>query len=844
MRAADTEPILISSLPVTSGETPNPRAAGRALPAVLPLLGRSAIVLFPGMVVPLVVESAPSIRLIDDVVAGDRFLGLTLQKESELENPGPDELWPVGCAARVLRMLKFPDNTTRVLVEGLRRIRLLEFVSREPYLRARQEAIADLADESIETVALARNAREHFTEVIEHSPTLNEQVKLPTLQAEPPGRLADLIAANLNLELDERQALLETLDIKERLKRLLPLLTREVEVLKLGSKIQQEVTTSMSKSQRDYFLREQIRAIQRELGEGDEGNTELSILREQIEAAQLPAEPLNVAIKGLDRLRQLPPTVGEYTVVRHYLDWIVHLPWNRTTPDKLDLAQAERVLEKQHYGLVKVKDRLLEFLAVLKLRQQLKGPILCLVGPPGVGKTSLGKSVADALGRRFVRIALGGMRDEAEIRVHRRTYVGALPGRILQSLRRVESRNPVMLLDELDKVGADFRGDPAAALLEVLDPEQNQAFVDHYLDPPFDLSRVLFLTTANWLEPIHPALRDRLEVIELPSYTAEEKLPIAQRHLWPRQLVEHGLPPRQLRMPRSTLRHLIRDYTREAGVRQLDRELAALARKAARRLTQPNASRRPLTLSPQTLPDFLGPAKFLPETAETIRDCGIAIGLAWTPVGGEILFIEATRMPGSGKLTLTGSLGEVMKESALAALSYLRSLPSPESPRLEFDKQDLHIHVPAGATPKDGPSAGLTMVVALGSLLRQQRVRSDTAMTGEISLRGRVLPVGGIKEKVLAAARSGIRRLLLPRGNEKDWQEVPPEVRRRLKVTFVDQISNALDQALVGQVRPTAPHHDRHRRPLSPSLRPRTRSSRPKGTSNRHAHEPPPQDLE
>jgi len=811
MHSADTESISISNQTGTPADLPNPRVAGRALPEVLPILGLSDIVVFPGMVVPLVVESSPSTRLIDVVVAGDRFVGLVLQKKPELESPGPDDLWTVGCAARVLRMLKFPDNTTRVLVEGLRRIRLIEFVSQDPYLRARHEHVPDVADDSIETTALARSAREHFVEVIEHSPTLNEQIKIPALQTEAPGRLADLMAANLNLTLEERQTLLETADVKQRLKRILPLLTRELEVLKLGSKIQREVTTSMSKSQRDYFLREQLRAIQRELGEGEDGNTEAAALREQIEAAQLPPEAHKVALKELERLRQIPPAAAEYTVSRNYLDWIVNLPWARTTPDKLDLAEAERILEAQHYGLAKVKDRLIEFLAVLKLRQQLKGPILCLVGPPGVGKTSLGKRVADALGRKFVRIALGGMRDEAEIRGHRRTYVGALPGRILQSLRRVESRNPVMLLDEIDKVGADFRGDPAAALLEVLDPEQNQAFVDHYLDLPFDLSRVLFITTANWLDPVHPALRDRLEVIELPSYTAEEKLHIARRHLLPRQLAEHGLRPRDIRLPPATLRRLIRDYTREAGVRQLDRELAALSRKAARRLARRGGKAKPLSVRPDALSDYLGPLKFLAETAETIRDCGIATGLAWTPVGGEILFVEATRMPGTGKLTLTGSLGEVMKESAMAALSYLRSLASgPDTPGLKFDKHDLHIHVPAGATPKDGPSAGLTMVVALASLLHQRRVRSDTAMTGEISLRGRVLPVGGIKEKVLAAARSGIRRVILPRGNQKDWHEIPKEVSRRLAVEFVDRIDQALDAALA----------DAHPRK---SLKPRTR---------------------
>lgn len=797
MSTPDTEFISIGTPPPTPGVGTGFRPGGKALPEVLPVLGLSDIVIFPGMVVPLLVESAASIRLIDDVVAGDRFLVVVLQRRPELDNPGPDDLHPVGCACRLVRMLKFPDNSVRVLVEGLRRVRLASFESREPYLRARLELIPDVTEDSIEMAALARQARELFGEVVELSPALNEQVKVAALNTEDPGRLADLTTANLNLKLDERQHLLETASVHDRLKELLPLLARELEVLRLGSKIQKEVTTSMSKSQRDYFLREQIRAIQRELGEDDDAGGELTELKQQVEQAGLPDEARKVALKELERLSQIPPSAAEHTVARTYLDWLVHLPWARATEDKLDLVEAERLLNEQHYGLAKVKDRLLEFLAVLQLRRQIKGPILCLVGPPGVGKTSLGKSVADALGRKFIRMSLGGMRDEAEIRGHRRTYVGALPGRIIQSLRRAESNNPVILLDELDKVGADFRGDPASALLEVLDPEQNSTFTDHYLDVPFDLSRVLFITTANWLEPVHPALRDRLEVIELPSYTAEEKLEIARRHLLPRQLTEHGLKPRQLRLDTGTLRHLIRDYTREAGVRQLDRELAALARKAARRLLSRRPTAQPIHLQAGDLADYLGPVRFIAENAESITDCGIAIGLAWTPVGGEILFVEATRMPGTGKLMLTGSLGDVMKESAQAALSYLRSQArSLDLAGVDLDKTDLHVHVPAGATPKDGPSAGLTLVVALASLLTRRRVRSDLAMTGEISLRGRVLPVGGIKEKALAAARSGIRRLILPAQNRKDWTEVPTEVRERLKVDFVERIADALLLAL------------------------------------------------
>jgi ATP-dependent Lon protease len=797
MSAPDTEFISILGAPPV-GQDSLPSRPAKSLPEILPILGLSDIVIFPGMAVPLLVESAPSIRLVDDIVAGDRFVGLVLQKRAEVENPAPEDLWEFGCAGRVLRMLKFPDNTVRVLVEGLRRIRILSYEVREPYLKARFEVVKDVAEDSIEMTALARNVREKFGEVIELSPALADQVKVAALNTEEAGKLSDLITANLNLNLEERQHLLENQVVKERLTRLLPLLGRELEVLKLGSKIQKEVTTSMSKSQRDYYLREQIRAIQRELGETDSGAAEVEGLREQIEKGNLPDEARQVALKELERLKQIPSAVAEYTVARNYLDWIVNLPWSKGTEDKLDLTEAERILNEQHYGLAKVKDRLVEFLAVMKLKQQIKGPILCLVGPPGVGKTSLGRSVADALGRKFIRIALGGTRDEAEIRGHRRTYVGALPGRILQSLRRAESNNPVMLLDELDKVGADFRGDPAAALLEVLDPQQNHTFTDHYLDLPFDLSRVLFITTANWLDPVHPALRDRLEVIELPSYTAEEKLQIARRHLVPRLLADHGLKPKLVRLPDATLRRVIRDYTREAGVRQLDRELAALARKAARQLVNRGRLLQPITIRARELENYLGPVRCIPDTAETIVECGIATGLAWTPTGGEILFIEATRMPGTGRLILTGSLGDVMKESAQTALSYLRSqVKHLDLEGIDFEKQDIHIHVPAGATPKDGPSAGLTLLAALASLLGQRRVRSDLAMTGEISLRGRVLPVGGIKEKALAAARSGFRQLVLPAQNRKDWVEVPPEVRERITVHFVDRLADALAIALL-----------------------------------------------
>ena len=796
MTSPDTE--FISILGAAGNPEAPARVSAHSLPQNLPILGLSDIVIFPGMVAPLLVETPQSIKLIDDVVAGDRLLGVALQRKPEAENPTPEEMHDVGCAARLLKMLKFPDNTVRVLVEGLWRVRIKDYVSHDPYLSAKFDLMKDVTEDSVELTAMMRNAQGQFQEIIKLSPALSEQVKIAALNTEDPGHFTDLVAVNLNLNLDERQKLLETTSVKERLTFLLPMLNREHEVLTLSSKIQTEVATSISKTQRDFFLREQMRAIQRELGETESNAGEIKAIREKIDATPMPAEAKKVANQELERLQQMPPAAAEYAVTRHYLDWLVAMPWEKETEDKIDLKDAEKILNEQHFGLDKVKDRLIEFLAVIKRRKQIKGPILCLVGPPGVGKTSLGKSVADALGRKFARIALGGMRDEAEIRGHRRTYVGALPGRIIQTLKRVESRNPVILLDELDKVGADFRGDPAAALLEVLDPAQNSTFTDYYLDLPFDLSRVLFLTTANWLDPIHPALRDRLEVIELPSYTESEKLQIAKRYLVPRQLQEHGLNKDEVKIPDPTIRQVIHDYTREAGVRQLEREIAAVTRKATRKIVSSNGhTNKPLVVKPESLKDYLGNARFVSESAENIKEVGIATGMAWTPVGGEVMFIEATRMPGKGGLILTGSLGDVMKESAQTALSYLRSQSKSLGVDMtDYNKFDIHIHVPAGATPKDGPSAGVTLLVALASLLTKRRVRSEFSMTGEISLRGRVMRVGGIKEKVLAAGRFGIKHVILPDQNKTDWQEVPEEVRKKLQVHFVRHISELLPLAL------------------------------------------------
>jgi ATP-dependent Lon protease len=794
MASPETE--FVSILGAESSETP-PKISSHSLPETLPILGLSDIVIFPGTLVPLLVETGSSLRLIDDIVAGDRLLGVVLQRKPEIIEPKPEDLYEVGCVSRLVKMVKFPDGTARVLVEGLWRIRIKEYSQLTPYLHAHHELLQDETEDSIELQAMLRNAHKQFEDITKMSPALSDQVKIAALNTDHPGHFADLIAGNLNLSLDDRQTLLETVSVRERLQKLLPMLNREHEVLALSSKIQNDVASSIAKTQRDFFLREQLRAIQRELNEGDPGTNEIKSLREKIEQTPMPAEARKAAGQELERLEQTPPAAAEYAVGRNYLDWILNLPWEKETEDKLDLKAAEKILNEQHFGLEKVKDRLLEFIAVIKRRKQIKGPILCLVGPPGVGKTSLGKSVAEALGRKFARISLGGMRDEAEIRGHRRTYVGSMPGRIIQMLRRIESRNPVILFDELDKVGADFRGDPASALLEVLDPAQNHTFTDHYLDLQFDLSRVLFLTTANWLEPIHPALRDRLEVIELPSYTESEKLQIAKRYLAPRQIEEHGLTRQDIKFTDAAIRKLIREYTREAGVRQLERELAALARKAARKITSRTGPSRTIKLDAGGLKSYLGYAPFVSETAEKITEYGIATGLAWTPVGGDILFIEATRMPGRGNLLLTGSLGEVMKESAQTAVSYLRSQAKSLGLDLSnYNKFDIHIHVPAGATPKDGPSGGVAIVAALASLLTKRRVHFRMAMTGEISLRGRVLRVGGIKEKVLAASRFGIKEVILPEQNKSDWLDVPAEVRTKLKAHFVRHISDVLRLAL------------------------------------------------
>ena len=744
------------------------------IPKILPVLPLSDVVLFPSMVAPLVVTTAKSIRLIDSVVSGTRFLITVLQRNRAAQDDEVSlgDLYEFGCVARLIKMLKFPDETVRILVQGISRCHISRPEDNKHFLEAHYLSLTDEVEDSVEVSALLRNASQRFQEIITLSPALPEELKIAVFNIEDPGKLTDLIASHLNMTLEERQALLEDYRPKSRLNRLATLLNRELEVLRLGTEIQHKVSETFSKTQREFFLREQMKAIKQELGEKDQQAVDVQEIDQKIAKAKMPPDAQEAAKKERDRLMTIPTASPEYAVVRTYLDWLTELPWTTTTEDMLDIRKARKILDHDHFDLKKIKDRILEFLSVLKLKKDLKGPILCFMGPPGVGKTSLGQSIARALGRKFVRMSLGGMRDEAEIRGHRRTYIGALPGRIIQGLRKAGTRNPVFMLDEIDKLGVDFRGDPAAALLEVLDPEQNSSFTDHYLNVPFDLSSVLFITTGNMVDTIPIALRDRMEILELP-----------------------GMKGVQVAFEREAIEHIVADYTREAGVRNLDREIANICRKIARGVAEGKAGK--VVVTPQKLHGFLGHKVFESEVAERVTDPGVATGLAWTPTGGDILFIEATQMTGRGSLILTGSLGDVMKESAHAALSYIRA----NSRKLKLDKNfarqtDFHIHVPAGAIPKDGPSAGLAMVVALMSLVTQRPVAGDVAMTGEITLRGKVMPVGGIKEKVLAAARAGIRRVVLPKRNERNLEDLPPEVRRKLQFIFVRNVGEALHYVL------------------------------------------------
>jgi ATP-dependent Lon protease len=765
------------------------------IPSTLPILALKNTVVFPHLPVPIAVGRPSSVRLIDEAMIRNRLVGLVAQKSSDVEEPAEGDLHRVGCVAVIQRLLKFPDGTLRVLVAGLERIRIGRMVRMDPYPVADIEVLKESLEDSVETEALSKNLMNQITRMLALMPIDSDEISVALLNVENPSRLADMGAALLVRDTPLKQEFLELLDVKERLRRLTRHINREIEVMELGSKIQEQVQDEMEKGQREFVLRQQLKAIQKELGASDDGEAEIQQLQEAIEKAGMPEAARQAADRELKRLRSMPPAAAEHVVVRTYLDWLVALPWSKTSPDKIELAEARRILDEDHHDLEKVKDRILEFLAVRKLRADTRGPILCFVGPPGTGKTSLGKSIARAMGREFQRLSLGGVRDEAEIRGHRRTYVGALPGRVIEALRKCGTRNPVIILDEVDKLGADFRGDPAAALLEVLDPEQNRNFQDHYLDVPFDLSSVLFITTANILDTIPAALRDRMETLALPGYTEEDKLVIARRFLLPRQCRENGLALEDVAIDDAALRAIIGGYTREAGLRNLEREIATICRKIARRHAEGDSAR--VSIEPRDLPTYLGSERFTSELAERIGQPGVAIGLAWTPFGGEILFVEATRMPGGKSLTITGQLGDVMRESALAALSWIRTHAA--DLRIDpgfFSSSDIHLHVPAGAIPKDGPSAGVTMATALASLLTGRPCRPATAMTGEITLRGKVLPVGGIKEKVLAARRSGIRTILLPADNEKDLQDVPKEARDDLTFRFARTVEEVLDLAL------------------------------------------------
>ena len=774
------------------------------LPDELPILPLRDTVLFPNSFMPLAVARESSVRLIDEAISGGKLIGVFTQRDATVEEPQQGDLYSIGTASHIHKMFKLPDGSLRLIVQGLARLHLDEVSAVKPYLRAHVSLAPETgADaEHLEIDAMLRNIRTNFQQVVSLSPLLSDDLQTLSTNITDPGRLADFIASSLTtINTAVKQEVLETGDVRMRLDTLNRILIKELEVLELGSKIQSQVQSEVGKNQREYFLREQLKAIQKELGEGDDQTREVEELRDKIEAAGMPESVKKEALRELDRLSKMPVAAAEFTVSRTYLDWLVALPWQKRTDEVIDLPKTKQTLDADHSGLEKAKDRILEYLAVRKLNPQVKGPILCFAGPPGVGKTSLARSIARSLERKFVRVSLGGMRDEAEIRGHRRTYIGALPGQIIQGLRRAESKNPVFILDEIDKLGNDFRGDPASALLEVLDPEQNVSFRDHYLDVPFDLSEVLFITTANVLDPVPPALRDRMEVLEIPGYTEEEKLAIACEHLVQKQIGNHGLTPDQLTIGDDALRLVIRGYTREAGVRNLEREIGALCRKAARRRAE--GDERPLAITPEVVVALLGAPLFLDEEMEErTKEPGVAIGLAWTPAGGDVLFIEASRMTGPGVLTLTGQLGDVMKESARAALSWFRAHAATYGADPDFFKtSEIHLHVPAGAIPKDGPSAGVTMVTALASELTRRPVRGDIAMTGEITLSGRVLPVGGIKEKVLAARRVGIREVILPRQNEKNINEdLTEELRRELTVHYVQSVDEVLLLALLPAV--------------------------------------------
>jgi ATP-dependent Lon protease len=768
------------------------------LPPVMPVLPLKETVVFPESMTPLAIGQERSIKLIDDVAAGERLLALVTVKNEEADPPALEDLYDVGTAAIVHKLIRVPDGSLRILVQGIQRIHLDAPAGDDPYLLAAFSPLLDELHETREVEALTRNVQSLFARVIALVPYLPEELQLAAANVEDPSALCHLVASTVRIRTNEKQRLLEIVNVEERLREVSAILNRELEVLELGTKIQSQVQSEMEKGQREFFLRQQLKAIQDELGEGDAEQAEINELREQLDALELSEEAEKAARRELTRLERLPAAAAEYGVIRTYLEWILTLPWNKTTEDNLDLEQARRILDEDHYDLDKVKERIIEYLAVSKLKREVSGPILCFVGPPGVGKTSLGQSISRTLGRKFMRISVGGARDEAEIRGHRRTYIGSMPGTIIRSLRDAESMNPVLLIDEIDKMGADYRGDPASAMLEVLDPEQNRHFRDHYLDLPYDLSKVLFICTANTLDTIPGPLLDRMDVIQLAGYTEDEKLGIAKRYLVPKQLEAHGLSKSRLALSDATLRTVIREYTREAGVRNLERRIADLCRKAATQIAKGEADR--VRVSGALLREWLGPRRFSGQVRKRTSDPGVATGLAYTAVGGDVLFIEATAYPGKGKLTITGQLGEVMQESAQAALSWVRAhteqLGLPED---WFASHDVHIHVPAGAVPKDGPSAGVTMATAIASLVRNEPVSDDVGMTGEITLTGQVLPIGGVREKTLAAQRAGLKRVILPRENEPDLEELPRETRDELSFVLVDSVEEVFDAAFNGK---------------------------------------------
>jgi len=757
------------------------------IPAELPILPLRGTVAYPDLVMPLIVGRDRSIKLVDEANAGDKMIGIITQKNPDIEDPGIDDLYMIGTVATIMKMVKMVDGSQRIVVQGICRFKLVEFTSTEPHLRAKILPIFEEYQKDIEIDAMYLNLKNLYKKAVEMAPYLSSELSQIASQMENPGNLVDLIGSTINIGVAEKQEILEKIDLKERLKKVTILLNREVETLELSSRIQSHVKEGIDKTQREYYLREQLKAIQKELGETDDKMSEMEEIRKKILEARMPPDVQKIAEKELDRLSKMSNMSAEYTVSRTYLDWLTEIPWSQATEDNLNIQDASKILDEDHYDLTKVKKRILEYLAVRKLKADMKGPILCFAGPPGVGKTSLGKSIARALGRKFMRISLGGIRDEAEIRGHRRTYVGALPGRIIQGVKKAGSNNPVFMLDEVDKIGMDFRGDPSSALLEVLDPEQNFSFSDHYLEVPFDLSKVMFIATANMLDPIPPALKDRMEVLELPGYTEEEKLMIAKQFLIPKERNEHGLTEDLIEFQDDALKVVIKSYTKESGVRNLEREIATICRAVARDVAEGTTEKKIITAD--SIHGYLGPIKFFSEVAERVKYSGVATGLAWTPTGGDILFIESTKMRGKGNLTLTGQLGDVMKESAQAALSYIRGKAADFNITEDFfEKNDLHVHVPQGAIPKDGPSAGVTMLVSLVSLLTDRHVRNDVAMTGEITLRGLVLPVGGIKEKVLAAKRAGIKSVILPKLNEKDLEEVPESIKENMEFKFIERI--------------------------------------------------------